>query len=167
MSYFAAMNLALPLDHFALRVLDREAAVLTLTLLGYKAVEAFDLVLDDGSIAQSYALRHDINPDVFVSSGPEDSKIWRWVQARGGVGAVHHLAYAVDDVATAMNAWCLRGIDFQTAQPLVCSCETPLVQVFTKPDPATGLIFELISRGSHPGFCKENVSRLMSGSPKE
>lgn len=158
------MNLELPLDHFALRVLDRDAAAKSLTLFGYKPVEEFELLLDDGSRAMSYAMDHPYSPDVFVSSGPEGSKIHRWVMERGGVGGLHHLAYAVDDVAKTMKKWKRLGIEFDRLKPLVCPCETPLVQVFTEEDPATGVVVELISRGGHPGFCKANVAHLMSDS---
>ena len=158
------MTDALRLDHFAFRVLDRDAAVRFLTMLGYKPVETFEITLSDGSKASCYAMRHALNPDVFVSSGPEDSLIRNWVNDRGGAGAVHHLAYAVDDVEATMKTWTGLGINFQSNEPLVCSCEDPIVQVFTEPDPTTGIIYELITRNGHPGFCAENVRRLMDSS---
>lgn len=155
---------ALPLDHYALRVVDRDAALNSLLQAGYSVSDDFELVLEDGSRAQSYALTHPTNPEVFVSSGPPGSKIDRWVKARGGRGAVHHVAYAVEDVEATMKAWSEGGVQFDRETPLVCPCDKPLVQVFTKEDPATGLVYELITRNGHPGFCKENVRRLMSGS---
>jgi len=161
------MNIdALPFDHYALRVLDREAALPSLTRIGYMVVDSFDLVLGDGSTARSYALAKPGSPDVFVSSGPEGSLIRNWVVARGGVGAVHHTAYHVDNVAEIMDEWKALGIKFMSEEPLVCSCPKPLTQVFTEEDPATGLIFELITRNGHPGFCAENVKRLMDSSPE-
>jgi len=162
--YFAAMNLPLPLDHHAIRVLDREAAATRLTLMGYWIVADFDLVLEDGSTAKSYAMAHSLNPEIFVSSGPEGSKIHRWVEKHGGKGAVHHIAYAVDSVAETMAEWLNEGVVFDRKEPLVCPCETPLVQIFTEEDPATGMIYELIERNGHPGFCQANVARLMGGS---
>lgn len=156
----------LPFDHYALRVLDREAAVASLALAGYTIADEFDLVLEDGSTARSYALRHPTNTEVFVTSGPEGSKIHQWVTNRGGRGAIHHVAYAVDDVLKTMREWQSRGMEFDRETPLECSCATPLVQVFTKEDPATGLVYELIARNGHPGFCRENVTRLMSGSSR-
>ena len=160
------MTDALRLDHLALRVIDRDDAVKFLTLLGYKPVESFSLALADGSDAESYALRHNHGPDLFVSSGPEGSKMWKWVHNRGGIGAVHHLAFHVDDVARTMKAWEALGVKFQSDDPLVCACARPLTQIFTEPDPSTGLIYELITRNGHPGFCKANVKRLMEGSPE-
>jgi len=155
---------ALHLDHLALRVPDREAAVTKLTDAGYTIVDSFDIVLADGSTAQSYALTHPCLPDMFVSSGPPGSLISNWVEGKGGKGAVHHLAYVVDDVFAAVDEWGLVGIKFQTPEPIICSCPSPLVQIFTEEDPTTGLVYELITRNGHPGFCKENVRRLMEAS---
>jgi catechol 2,3-dioxygenase-like lactoylglutathione lyase family enzyme len=155
---------ALPFDHYALRVPDREAALPSLTLLGYEVVDSFTLILKDGSTAQSYALAKEGNPDIFVSSGPEGSLIQDWVDDRGGMGAVHHTAYHVDDVAKTMEAWKAEGVKFKTEEPIKCSCPNQLTQVFTEEDPATGQIYELINRNGHPGFCKENVTRLMNSS---
>ena len=156
----------LPLDHLALRVKDRKLAATFLSYLGYTAKAEFELTLEDGSKAESYALSHPKSVEVFVSSGPPGSLIDDWVNARGGMGAVHHLAYAVEDVAAVMEEWKGRGIQFCTDAPLVCPCESPLTQVFTKPDPSTGIIYELINRGDHLGFCPDNVKRLMASSTR-
>lgn len=155
----------LPLDHIALRVKDRDAALRTQQLMGYTKATEFRIHLDDGSVAESYALVHPSSVEMFLSSGPAGSYIDNWVEARGGVGAVHHLAYAVDDVAAVMREWSGRGIEFCSDEPIVCPCERPLTQVFTKPNPTTGLIYELITRNGHPGFCEENVKRLMNSAP--
>ena len=155
-----------PLDHFALRVKDRWAVKEALvSLLGYKQQAEFCLQLEDGSVASSYSLAHPFSLEVFVSSGPKGSYIDKWVDKRGGYGAVHHIAYAVEDVAAVMKEWSARGIEFCSEEPLVCPCEKPLTQVFTREDPETGLIYELIHRNGHPGFCYENVKRLMDSAP--
>jgi len=153
-----------PLDHWAYRVADRDLAAHSFTLIGYKIVDEFDLTLEDGSTAKSYALAHPYCPEIFISSGPSGSKIGRWVEKRGGKGSLHHVAYAVDDVWATMKEWQDDGVEFDREEPLVCKCENPLVQVFTKEDPRTGLIYELITRNGHPGFCAANVKRLMEGS---
>ena len=154
------MTKPLPIDHYALRVLDRYAALPSYTRAGYEVVDSFDLTLEDGSTARSYALSSPYGPDVFISSGPPDSLIWNWVQEHGGQGGLHHVAYEVGDVAAKMTEWRKLGVEFK--ELLVCSCEQALVQVFTEPDPATGMITELITRNGHPGFCEENVRRLMA-----
>ncbi len=155
----------LPLDHIAYRVKDRDAALPSFTRLGYKVMTSFPIQLEDGSIANSYALEKPGQHEVFLSSGPPDSKIWRWVDDRGGKGGVHHHAYIVDSVAETMKEWAAEGIQFTTDEPIVCNCEQPLSQVFTKEDPTTGMVSELISRNGHPGFCPENVRRLMDSAP--
>ena len=43
-------------------------------------------------------------------------------------------------------------------KPLICG---DLIQVFTKPHPITGIIYELIQRKTF-GFCKDNVKNLMN-----
>jgi len=157
----------LPLDHLALRVHDRDAAADFLKMFGYSKQAEFKLTLEDGSTAQSYALTHPASVvDVFVSSGPLGSKIDNWVKARGGKGAVHHLAYRTADVVLAMKGLQAKGVTFKSPQPLVCSCERPLTQIFTEENPQTGIIYELIDRNGHPGFCEENVRRLMNSSPQ-
>lgn len=153
------------LDHMAFRVIDRDKALSFFEILGYEKERSFQIPLEDGSIADSYALVHPTNVDLFVSSGSENSYMWRWVQARGGVGAIHHLAFAVQDVGKTMEEWAARGIRFLSPEPLVCDCEKAIIQVFTEPDPATGIIYELINRNGHPGFCPVNVQRLMDSAP--
>ncbi|MGD9727423.1 MAG: VOC family protein [Nitrospira sp.] len=153
-----------PLDHIALRVPDRDAAVSSFTRIGYRVVADFPIQLEDGSTARSYALEKEGSPGIFISSGPPGSKIWRWVNDRGGRGSVHHHAYVVYDVAEEMKRWQSEGIKFTTDMPIVCDCPTPLVQVFTVEDPTTGLVSELIERNGHPGFCPGNVAKLMSSS---
>lgn len=154
----------LPLDHLAYRVRDREAALAAYETLGWSKVADFLIQLEDGSLAASYALAHPHSTEVFISSGPPGSYIDRWVEARGGKGALHHRAYAVEDVAATMVEWKKDGVEFCSEEPIVCPCEDPLVQVFTKED-ENGLIIELINRGNHMGFCPENVKRLMDSAP--
>ena len=101
-------------------------------------------------------------PEIFVSDGPEGSIVGDWVAERGGVGGVHHIAYQVDDVAAKMKEWQELGfVEFYSEDPLVCD-ETHLTQVFSKPSELTGVIYELITRGSdNKGFCELNVKGLM------
>jgi 4-hydroxyphenylpyruvate dioxygenase-like putative hemolysin len=154
----------LPLDHIAYRVIDRDAAVRDLEILGYTTVQPFKIPLKDGSVADSFALAHPTDVDVFVSSGPPGSLIAEWVKDHGGRGGVHHLGYATENVAKEMQRWVEKGFKFQTPEPLVCSCPQPITQIFTTENPTTGIIYELIDRNGHPGFCLENVKRLMDNS---
>ena len=84
----------------------------------------------------------------------------RWVEDRGGVGGVHHIAYFVDDVAAKMREWRRHKVaTFTTNEPVV---GPGLIQAFTRPHPLTGMIYELIYRDEGViGFNAENVKRLM------
>lgn len=178
------------LDHIAYRVKDRDAAVkFFVDAFGYQKQEDFKIVLEDGSEASSTSLeppeklKPDMNfdcisfipngpmvpqiqaeyhlaPEIFVSSGPEGSLIDRWVKEWGrGVGAVHHLAFEVDDVRAKMAEWISKGWLFTTKDPLSCA---DLTQVFSFPNPYTGIIYEFIERKGQRGFCKDNVAKLMA-----
>ena len=97
-------------------------------------------------------------PEIFISDGESNSIVGKWVEERGGVGGVHHLAYQVSDVTNTMKEWRDKGYaEFTTKEPLRCEGVT---QVFTKPSELTGVIYEFIER-SEQGFCKDNVKDLM------
>lgn len=97
-------------------------------------------------------------PEIFVSDGPPNSIVGKWVAERGGIGGIHHLAYQVENVQAVMDEWKTKGYaEFLSEKPLTCP---GLTQVFTKPSELTGVIFEFITRDKH-GFCAENVAALM------
>ena len=166
------------LDHIAYRVRDRDAAVKFFEkFFGYsidkELPEGFDIQFEDGTKARCFALKppeysearmvygmfsqeYHAAPEVFVSEGTDNSIVREWVEKNGS--GIHHLAYEVDSVEETMNEWRAKGIEFTTATPLVCP---DLVQAFTKPNPITGLIYEIIQRGRF-GFCKDNVKDLMN-----
>jgi hypothetical protein len=98
-------------------------------------------------------------PEIFISDGSQGSIVEKWVEERGGVGGIHHLAYQVDSVEDKMNELRELGyVEFTTDEPLRCP---GLVQVFTKPSELTGIIYEFITREKE-GFCGENVKNLMN-----
>lgn len=102
---------------------------------------------------------YDMAPEIFISDSKDDTVIKRWVENRGGVGGIHHLAYQVEDVKKMMNFMKEKGYaEFTTEEPLSCP---GLTQVFTKPSELTGVIYEFIKRDKQ-GFCKENVKDLMN-----
>jgi catechol 2,3-dioxygenase-like lactoylglutathione lyase family enzyme len=166
------------LDHIAYRVKDRKAAVAFFCdMFGYSVQTEFEICLEDGSTAMCSALEpperaelgleapafvadgYHLAPEVFVSDGPEGSVIAEWVKHWGrGQGAVHHMAYMVESVQETMQAWQAKGYAFTTQAPLECE---DLVQVFTQPNPVTGIIYEFIERRGQHGFCKDNVADLM------
>jgi len=96
-------------------------------------------------------------PEIFISDGPPESIVGKWVAERNGTGGIHHMAYQVDDVQKTMDLWMEKGwAEFLSNKPLTCP---GLTQVFTKPN-HLGVIFEFIEREKH-GFCEDNVGALM------
>lgn len=97
-------------------------------------------------------------PEIFVSEGSPGSIVWKWVQARGGIGGIHHMAYEVESVEKQRDLWISKGWgDFTSKDPFKCD---DLTQIFTKPHRITGMIYEFIERKG-AGFCSENVLELM------
>lgn len=159
---------------------------------GYRPQDEFEIVLEDGSKATCQSLEpaekilsasefsadhlhyvvgmdgmpaplyqeYHMAPEIFVSDGPPGSVIDKWVADWGrGIGGIHHLAFEVDNVQEKMDEWVAKGWLFTTQAPL--NCES-LTQVFSLPNPVTGIIYEFIERRGQRGFCKENVARLMN-----
>ena len=147
------------LDHIAYRVKDGPAAIFWFYSLGYSHGTDFIINFDDGTKADCTVMIPDEGgPEIFVSAGTPGSIVDRWVYAHGGVGAVHHMAYQVDDVQAMMDNLKLHGVKFLSEKPLTCP---GLVQVFTEPSPLTGIIYEYINRTTQ-GFCEDNVKDLMT-----
>ena len=170
------------IDHVAYRVVNREeAAQFFIKAFGYSIADEFEITFDDDTCAQCYALRpperlndeelfnnwamvnHDgtyhLAPEIFVSEGSPGSIVANWVESRGGVGGVHHIAYQVEDVAAVMEEWKFKGLaEFTTDEPIAAE---GLVQCFTKEHPITGVIYEFIFR-TKKGFNVENVKDLMT-----
>ena len=158
------------LDHIAYRVKDRhEASRFFQSMFGYEVGTEFDVEFDDGSKAECYALVPPIispgmireGPEIFISDGSTGSVVGDWVEARGGVGGIHHIAYKVSDIDQVVNEWKKRDVEFLTDNIIDCP-DDKLRQIFTKPlDYLGGIIIELIERGSK-GFCEKSVKDLMN-----
>ena len=100
-------------------------------------------------------------PEIFISDGSTGSVVGDWVEARGGVGGIHHIAYKVSDIDQVVNEWKKRDVEFLTDNIIDCP-DDKLRQIFTKPlDYLGGIIIELIERGSK-GFCEKSVKDLMN-----
>ena len=99
-----------------------------------------------------------VPPEIFISDGSNGSIVKDWVEARNGVGGIHHIAYQVDSVENTMKEWRDKGYaEFTTDEPLTCP---GLTQAFTKPSELTGNIYEFNQREAQ-GFCQTNVKDLM------
>jgi 4-hydroxyphenylpyruvate dioxygenase-like putative hemolysin len=156
------------LDHIAYRVKNRhKAAEFFRLMFNYEVGTEFDVEFDDGSKAECYALVPPISPvvlvregpEIFISDGSHGSIVGDWVEARGGVGGIHHIAYKVRDIDTVVEDW-KSSVEFLTEDVIDCP-DDELRQIFTKPlDYLGGIIIELIERGSR-GFCQNSVKNLM------
>lgn len=140
------------IDHYALRVADRERAAKYFETLGLTRSQDFVIELPTG-IAESIAM---VGPDfdVFISDG---KGLNYWVRQYGS--RLHHIAYETD-VEKTVEEWRGNGVKFQT-EIITCPCDKPMKQIFTVEK--YGMCQELIERNGHPGFCLENVIRLMRG----
>lgn len=176
------------LDHIAYRVQDRKkTAEFLRATLGYRIdpelPEGFRITFDDGTTADCLVLlppeklseeliwklaqtdflggqEYHLAPEIFVSDGVPGSIVGDWVKKmNGGLGGIHHLAYQVESVEETMKEMKAKGLaEFTTEKPIVCE---GLTQVFTRPSPFTGIIYEFISRGKQ-GFCQSSVKHLMT-----
>ena len=178
------------LDHIAYRVRDRNATAKTFSeLFGYSVGTEFDIHFDDGSVADCIAMvppekdngihsvlpipwsvasvgvgkpvEHHLAPEIFISDGTGQSIVGSWVEQRGGVGGIHHMAYQVTDIKETVEHWKRSGIQFLSEEIIDCP-EDDLRQIFTQPlEMVGGVIFELIERGDK-GFCQNSVRDLMN-----
>ena len=157
------------LDHIAYRVKDRhEAAKFFRLMFNYETGTEFDIEFDDGSKADCYVLLPPVKPEVLVREGPEifisdgspGSIVGDWVEARNGVGGIHHMAYRTKKIDQIFENWKEQGTEFLTDNIVDCPDDN-LRQIFTKPlDYLGGIIIELIERGTK-GFCQNSVKNLM------
>jgi 4-hydroxyphenylpyruvate dioxygenase-like putative hemolysin len=114
----------------------------------------------DGKFRVTDHLDYHMAPEIFVSDGPPGSLIDNWVNTWGrGIGGIHHMAYQVESVKAKMDEWKSKGWLFLTKEPLHCE---DLVQIFSLPNPITGIIYEFIERKGQRGFCRNNVQALMN-----
>lgn len=147
------------IDHIAFRVEDLEKAIQFYTeVMGCEVADRFFVDFEDGTKARCAALNAG-TIQIFVSEGiGEGGVVKEWVKKHGN--ALHHIAYAVEDLPAAVEEARRKGVEFLSEQPIE---NADLVQIFTRPHPETGVIHELIQR-KHPqakGFATENVKQLM------
>ena len=147
------------IDHIAFRVENVDAAVKFYTeVMGCEVADWFHVDFEDGTKARCCALN--AGPiQIFLSEGiGEGGVVKEWVKKHGN--AIHHVAYAVDDLAGAVSDARSKGVEFLSEKQIE---NDDLIQIFSKPIPETGVVHELIQR-KHPGakgFATENVKQLM------
>ena len=148
------------LDHIAFRVAELPPAVDFYTqTLGFEIVQK--MTLDFGATsAISNVLNLPGQPFyIFVDQGLQtENIISKWV-AKNGSG-LHHMAYLVEDIAATSAQLKKQGMKFTTDH--LIDSGGGLKQLFSEPDPVTGLITEIIQRDKKDVFfVRENVLQLI------
>jgi 4-hydroxyphenylpyruvate dioxygenase-like putative hemolysin len=149
------------IDHIAFRVADLEKAVKFYTeVMEFEVTDRFFIDFEDNTKARCAALKAKDGQgiSVFLSEGVgEGGVVKEWVKQHGN--ALHHIAYAVDDIKKEVADMKKKGIQFTTEEVLDSE---ELTQIFTKPAPETGIIHEIIQRKGSKSFSVNNVKRLMA-----
>ena len=149
------------IDHIAFRVADLEKAVTFYTeVMDFEVTDRFFIDFEDNTKARCAALRAKDGQGiaVFLSEGVgEGGVVKEWVKQHGN--ALHHIAYAVEDIRSEVADMKKKGIQFTTEDVLDSE---ELAQIFTKPAPETGIIHEIIQRKGSKSFSVANVKRLMA-----
>lgn len=91
---------------------------------------------------------------VLLKGTSEESQVSRYVQEYGP--GVQHVAFMVEGIERVVEDLRSRGLPFDTDVIL----GSGLKQAFSKRDPVSGMMFELIERTGEEGFQDANVQKL-------
>lgn len=141
-------------DHLAVAVDDLEAAVAFYRdQLGFTEMER--RVTEGKKTGMVSAVMKAGELKVVLLKGTsEESQVSRYVQEYGP--GVQHVAFAVEGIEHVVADLKERGLPFDTGV-----IESPgLKQAFSKRDPVSGMMFELIERTGEEGFVDNNVKKL-------
>ena len=132
------------LDHIAFRTHDWNDLYWTLTQLGYYKAGTFQPFPN----VECVHLEHPTLPGVFISEGPPGTIVGDWVEQNGE--GIHHIA--------------IRGNYDNLVERLRIEGEAikcpGLTQIFS--NTVGGVVIEILERDpTNPGFCEENVKKLM------
>lgn len=149
------------IDHIAFRVADLEKAIRFYSeVMEFEVTDRFFIDFDDHTKARCAALkaRDGQGISIFLSEGVgEGGVVKEWVKQHGN--ALHHIAYAVEDIRKEVAQMKAKGIQFTTEEALDSE---ELTQIFTKPAAETGVIHEIIQRKGNKSFSTSNIKRLMA-----
>lgn len=149
------------IDHIAFRVSDLEKAIKFYTeVMDFEITDRFSIDFEDHTKARCAALKAKDGQgiSIFLSEGEgEGGVVKEWVKHHGN--ALHHIAYAVDDIKAEVAEMKSKSIPFTTDEILESE---ELLQIFTKPAPETGVIHEIIQRKGTKSFSTSNIKRLMA-----
>ncbi|HYF93123.1 MAG TPA: VOC family protein [Symbiobacteriaceae bacterium] len=141
-------------DHLAVAVDDLEAAVAFYReRLGFEEVER--RVTEGKKTGMlSVVMRAGDLKVVLLKGTTDDSQVSRYVQEYGP--GVQHVAFMVEGIDAVVDDLRQRGLPFDTDVIV----GPGLKQAFSKRDPVSGMMFELIERTGEAGFLDNNVKQL-------
>lgn len=144
----------LQVDHIAVAVQNLEAAERWFTeVLGFCCVERRELAGTKSGM-RSAVMQAGSLVFVLVQGTNPDSQVSRFIRHYGQ--GVQHVALRVHNIDKIVPALRERKLEFSTS--LIQSGE--LRQAFTRRNRETGIMLELVERGTFGGFSDENVSSL-------
>jgi len=141
-------------DHLAIAVDDLEGAVdFYRDRLGFAELER-RVTEGKKTGMESVVMKAGELKVVLLKGTSAESQVSRYVEEYGP--GVQHVAFLVDGIERVVADLGERGLPFDTGV-----LEVPgLKQAFTKRDPISGMMFELIERTGEEGFSDANVKRL-------
>lgn len=141
-------------DHLAVAVDDLEGAVAFYRdRLGFAEVERRSIEGKKTGMDSVVMKAGELKVVLLKGTSPE-SQVTRYVQEYGP--GVQHVAFMVSGIEQVVADLKERGLAFDTGV-----IESPgLKQAFSKRDPISGMMFELIERTGEEGFTDNNVKKL-------
>lgn len=144
----------LGVDHLAIAVDDLEAAArFYAEVLGFEEVERRETQGKQTGML-SVVMRGGALKLVLLQGTSPESQVSRYVE-HYGPGA-QHAALQVRDIEGVVEGLRARGLEFDTG----VIAAPGLKQAFSKRDPVSGMMYELIERTGEEGFLDQNVNKL-------
>jgi methylmalonyl-CoA epimerase len=147
-------------DHLAVAVDDLEAAVAFYRdRLGFEEVERRETKGAATGMVSAVMKAGELKVVLLKGTSPE-SQVSRYVQEYGP--GVQHVAFMVQGIEDVVADLQQRGLAFDTNVIIAPG----LKQAFTRRDPISGMMFELIERTGEEGFVDQNVQQLFDALEK-
>ncbi len=141
-------------DHLAIAVEDLDAAVAFYRdRLGFTETERRVTQGTKTGMESVVLVGGDLRV-VLLKGTSEESQVTRYVREYGP--GVQHVAFRVSDIEAVVADLLGRGMEFDT--PVLTA--PGLKQAFSKRDPISGMMFEIIQRTGEEGFSDANVQKL-------
>lgn len=144
------------IDHIAVAVKDLNSAKeFYCNILGFELKEE-RLTQGERSGMISAVVSSQSFDIVLIQGLESESQVSRYIDKYGP--GVQHVALHVDCIEEAVAELSKKGLEFATS----ILSDTSLKQAFTRRDPNSGMMIELIQRGEGKGFSDKNVSNLFN-----